>query len=451
MTPEIKTKRILMLADFACNTGFATVAHNIVAQLLKTNQYQIDIVGINYNGMPNEWMKIYPTVRLLPAVIISGGDLFGREGYLQMLSSGAYDITFILQDTFNIETIAPKMIEMRNNLIADGKKAFKFIFYFPIDATPRENWITKSVALADIPVAYTQYGYDHCLRYVPSLKDKLRIVPHGIEPNSFFPLSKEKKDEFKHEYFLGRADGKYLITNVNRNQPRKDIARTLQIFRLFKNQVPNAYLYLHMNHNDVAYNLLEAARNFDLNEQEDFLCPKNYSEHDGIPVGVLNGIYNCSDVVMTTTLGEGWGLAVTEAMAAKAPVIAPDHTSLSEIIGTDRGTLVKAGYRVSDNIVIYGDNERLRPLADVADYVEKLMWMKNNPEDVRKKVENAYNYVIANWTWEKVGETWRDIFASSLVAVKDKDKEIGRNDPCPYCQEKGVVIKWKKCTTHNAG
>jgi hypothetical protein len=28
--------------------------------------------------------------------------------------------------------------------------------------------------------------------------------------------------------------------------------------------------------------------------------------------------------------------------------------------------------------------------------------------------------------------------------------EIGRNDPCPFCQlEMGQIVKWKKCSVHN--
>ena len=27
--------------------------------------------------------------------------------------------------------------------------------------------------------------------------------------------------------------------------------------------------------------------------------------------------------------------------------------------------------------------------------------------------------------------------------------KVGRNDPCPYCAEEGVKIKFKKCSVHN--
>jgi glycosyltransferase involved in cell wall biosynthesis len=46
---------------------------------------------------------------------------------------------------------------------------------------------------------------------------------------------------------------------------------------------------------------------------------------------LLAGLYNAADLYLTTSLGEGWGLGVTEAMACHTPVAMPAHTSLLEI------------------------------------------------------------------------------------------------------------------------
>lgn len=439
--PSKPIKRVLMLADFACATGFAQVSQNVVRQLMldKNTTYQMDIVGINYHGVPNEWQSFFPQIRLFPAHFISGGDVFGRKGYLNLLASGAYDLTWILQDTFNIEVIGDAIIDIRNRLIGSGKKGFKWIFYFPIDAPVKENWITKTALLSDIPIVYTQYGYDECIKKVPELKDKLKVIPHGIEETIFKPVDEETKKRFRHDYFMGLADDKFLITNLNRNQPRKDIARTMKVFADYKAIDGTALLYLHMKNVDVAYTIDEVARNFGLIPNQDYITPQNFDEHDGFSVDIVNLIYNVSDVVMTTTLGEGWGLSMTEAMAAKVPVIAPNHTALTEMLADNRGTLIPAGKTSNDWVMLQMDNERYRPLVSIPDFVDALTWVKQNRQQAKDKAENAYKYVLENWTWNKVGEQWREVFAKAITV--EKVIKIGRNDPC-HC---GSGKEFKHC------
>lgn len=440
---EIKKpiKRILMLADFACSTGFAQVAQNIVTQTLQEEDlnYQIDVVGINYFGMPSKWQDLYPKVRIFPAQFISGGDVFGRKAFINLLSSGAYDLAWVLQDTFNIEIIGQEIIELRNKMAEEGLKLFKWIYYFPIDASPKENWVTKSVSKADIPVVYTKYGYDECIKKDHTIENKLKIINHGINEKVFYPADKETVEAFRKDYFMGLADDKFLVVNLNRNQPRKDIARTMMMFKLLKQRIPNALLYLHMKSNDVAYDLHEVARNFELTPDKDYIVPKDFNEHDGIDVRLVNLIYNSADVLVTTTLGEGWGLSLTEAMACKCPIVAPNHTSITEILADNRGLLVDSGRSTTDWVVLSSDNERLRPVTNVADMVEKVVWVRDNPEKVKEMTENAYKYLISHWTWDIIGQQWRNLFKSTLLAPKIE--KVGRNDPCPC----GSGKKWKHC------
>lgn len=444
-------RRVLVLADFACATGFANVAQNIVKQVLKDQEidYQVDVVGINYYGMPNEWQNIYPRVRVFPASLISGNDLFGRRGFVSLLASGVYDIAWILQDTFNLEPVMEAILKVRTDLVTNGMKPFRLIFYYPIDATPKENWITKTISKVDVPVVYTRYGYNESIKFDESLNKRLKIVPHGTDISAFKIEDEKLVKEFREKYFMGLAENKFLVVNVNRNQPRKDVARTMQAFRLFKNVCPNSVLYLHMKKADVAYNLDEVARNYELIPDQDYIIPQNFDEHDGVSTEIMNLIYNSADCLVTTTLGEGWGLSITEAMATKTPVIAPNHTSITEILENGRGLLVEAGKSITDWIVFSSDNERLRPLVNVADMVDKLVWLHNNrnSQQVKDMVEKAYTHVREEWNWDKVGQMWRDIFKNALT--HEKVDKVGRNDPCPECEKVGINTKWKKCVIHN--
>src|SRR6185437_13411207 len=91
--------RVLAWGDYCCNTGFGTVMSNIEA----TGEFEIDIVGINYDGDPYDhdfWKgTVYPAMR---GSIQQGAyaDVFGRQRVLDLLGTNDYDVLFMVQDTF---------------------------------------------------------------------------------------------------------------------------------------------------------------------------------------------------------------------------------------------------------------------------------------------------------------------------------------------------------------
>jgi glycosyltransferase involved in cell wall biosynthesis len=160
--------------------------------------------------------------------------------------------------------------------------------------------------------------------------------------------------------------------------------------------VPTAFLYLHCNPNDAGGSVHEMARNFDLELGKDYSVPQDFNAGVGYPVETVNKVYNAADLCITTTLGEGWGFITTEAMAAKTPIVAPYITSIIDIFGGKegdeliafRGIPVKAGSTSSEWICMgMEDNERIRPLTNVDDMVEKIMWAYTHPAEVQKIVD----------------------------------------------------------------
>ena len=119
------------------------------------------------------------------------------------------------------------------------------------------------------------------------------------------------------------------------------------------------------------------------------LKPKLPSTSSGFPTHILNDIYNSVDAIITTTLGEGWGLSISEGMAVKKPVIAPDHTSISEILGktnagtAERGILVKT----KDGFVQQHDNSRVRPITDAEDMADKMEMVMENRAALQPMVD----------------------------------------------------------------
>ncbi len=381
-----------------CATGFGTVSRNVFEALHSTGRYNIDILGINYWGDPHKF-----PYRVWPTGTNQERDPYGRKKVCSMIPQMEYDILFFLQDTFILDFV-PQLLE---HLKGQGKK-FKSICYFPIDGMPKEQWV-KNVTTVDYPVVYSEFGKEFAKQaYVEC--PELDNIPHGVNLNDYGLLTPEETKDFREKYFGPLAD-KFIFTNLNRNQQRKDIPRSIQAFVEFRKEVKDAILYLHMAQVDQGWNLPEVCKAYGLDITKDVIFPQNFGPNQGYPRTVVNMLYNCSDCIVSTTLGEGWGLSWIEAMATKTPIIMPGNTSLAECITEDKGYLTKSGADASHYTVLPHDNEVIRPLVDVDDMVEKMLRVYNNYDEAMQKAENAYTWVIEELNWQgKIADKWVRIF-----------------------------------------
>lgn len=517
---KVKKIRILALCDSPTSaTGFAQVSRNILQGLMKTGKYEIDVIGINYNG--DYYDRVEHPYNIYPAMPMGYSDMYGRGRLLNAINGveekfglkRGWDIIFTIQDPFIIEGLGinvPFGEQMRVTTelwkrTVSPDRWYTWIGYFPVDSDLKENWVTRSIALADHPIAYCEWAKDKMMEFdrekfetefhlamqegqgkrkakifTPPLKDRVKVIHHGVETNLFFPISEEERQAFRKEYFpeCVKPDT-YLIVNVSRNQPRKDISRTMAAFAEFKKQVPNSHLYLHCKPEDAGGSILEMARNFKLSLGVDYSVPVDFNAGVGYPIETVNKIYNAADLCVTTTLGEGWGFITTEAMATKTPILAPNITSILDIFGSYvpvdpntgtkgeepgnydlndwlfahdgidqvRGIPVKAGSTSSEWICMgLEDNERIRPLTNIDDMVMKMKWAYENPERVKAMTERAYKWV-QGITWDKIVNKWDDVFMGAFMRLQEMKTlgrtidSVGRNEPCPC----GSGRKFKKC------
>ncbi len=411
-----KIKHILCLMDYGkdTRTGFATVSSNIKREIKKAygEQVSLDILGINHYG--EDYVEEDGTRVFSAKINDVKNDDFGRYYFLKMVQEGDYDGIFIIQDLGVIHPIIPILESIKQKKKEANKKLFKSIWYFPVDCHLFAT-LTRHLEFFDVVVTYTEFGRDEILKFRPDLKGKIKVVNHGNNPKDFYPLSEEEKKKFRKEYFGKNAD-KLIITNVNRNQPRKDIPNTIFGFIEAKRDwkqnglTKEPFLYLHcMPKDPLGHDLRAILMQTQLVEYKDFmLLPKQYEENL-LGVDMLNGIYNSSDVFITTTLGEGWGLTITEAFATKLPVIAPNTTSIKEISGEgSRAYLLETIVpfcSTVDNII--------REQSDCWEIGERIIEVSNDllnkNQKLNDKVEKAYKYVNT-LTWEDVCKRWIEYF-----------------------------------------
>lgn len=446
VVPEDMKVKVAVLADSpTVITGFGNVCKEVLGTLYETEYYSFDMVGINHDGSPHSFpYKIWPAVNPL-INDMSYREVYGRQQFLDILGRGVYDIVWILQDTFIVAGLMDKVVE--TNAALPPTKKFTTILYYPIDATPKKDWIDKSVTLADLPIAYTRYAYEETIKIYSVGKDsllkeeeqeenkakyadvtgKLNVIYHGVNTDIYKPLPEDQIPQLKQDFWGDDHKDKFVFISVNRNQPRKDMFRTLLAFKKLldrrkakgKNDV---YLYTHCSIVDTGLNMIDMSKQIGLVQGDEWAYPdpSMFTSSNGVPAEIVNQFYNASDAVITTTLGEGWGLCVTEAMATKRPVLAPDHTSLSEMLGKmntdelkgERGILIRTG----ESFVQHDDNSRVRYVVDVEDMVDKMEALVENRAEYQPMVERAYAWVQdLNWRGPLVGDKWKKIFESAYM------------------------------------
>ena len=415
-----KKIKILAYCDSpTCATGFGTVSRNILTGLHNTGRYDINILGINYWGDPHDF-----PFRVWPTGINSERDPYGRKKVFQQIQQMEFDILFFLQDTFILDFL-PEL----HNALKNKNKKFRSIVYYPIDGTPKEQWITN-INACDTVVAYSEFGKQQSMNMLPTMTEPL-VVPHGANTKDYFPVSEEDIATFRKQYF-GALSEKFIFANVNRNQQRKDIPRTIAAFAEFRKHVPDSILYLHMAKKDQGWDLPEIVKAHGMSISRDVIFPENFGPNQGYPRQVLNLVYNACDCVLSTTLGEGFGLAWMEAMATKTPVIMPANTMLPEFITEDIGWLCKSGNNPSLYTVIPNDNEVIRPLTDTEDLVKVMLEVYNNKAEAKRRAENAYTWIQTKMEWQScIVPQWIKLFDklheslnSNTVAVAETPSVI---------------------------
>lgn len=394
--------KLLALCDTPTeNTGFACVVRNTLKHWLPHCE-RIDIWGINYNGWPHEYpYRIYPAGRNWSAVQ-------NLDRLLKHIRDSDYTHLWILQDTFLLsDNDFPKVLRR----LCDTKK-IRIVLYYPVDAPLENEWL-DIVRVADAAATYTQYGANETWRALrptepPTVALPIKVIPHGVDTSVFYPLEPAKRWELRTAFFPEWV-GETILVNVNRNDRRKALLHSLQVLReLIDAHGPKYKLYLHcrsLNEGE-DIDLYQVGERLGLKFGTDWVCPSDADFPRNIGAFTaeqLNELYNAADLCITTTLGEGWGLSITEAAAAGIKVIAPDNTSIPEIekiVGDHRIELVGLS---RTGIVQANDNSRVRYAVDTTRMAQKISTTAINHYSLSARAKEHLN-------WERIAKEWMDLF-----------------------------------------
>ena len=411
----MNNKRILCYMDFMCPTGFGTVAHNVLDRLtpwFRRVGIKVDVAALNYWDKTTEEYNDCITVVNPKLFARNMDDSYFRDGVLKMLQIEDYDLMWAMNDVPVLGAMSPILKQLRAQKKFQNRQDFKMLLYTPIDSVPFQRYF-KDLDTWDEVVTYTKYGKkeaEYAFEKVNKRKIKFGVIAHGVDKVNFRKLE-TPKSELRKKYDL--PQDAFIFGHVNKNQPRKDIGTTLIAYSFFKKANPEikSALYLHCYHSDkTGIKIHIACERLGLIVGKDVLLPiEEKYNNNKYTSKEINEVYNCFDAFVTTTMAEGWGLTITEAMAVKLPIICPIHTSISEI--TNDGKLVYALDDLWGHFQIE-DAENIR--------------FKSNPTQVAQRMVEVYNDVtsgsfkpnyeekMAEYEWDKIADQWKIIIKRML-------------------------------------
>jgi D-inositol-3-phosphate glycosyltransferase len=305
-------KKLLLVGDFACFTGFATVTENIAKHL--RNKYEIDVLAINYNGDPHPLQKQF---NIFPASL--EGDIFGLNRIGRIVSTINYDLIFIVNDIWLIDMYL-------DTLAKQVEKMPPAVFYTPVDARHlKTTFIAPLNKHAKHGIFYTNFGANEAV--LAGLNIPFSIIPHGVDQSVFAPVPKSvaRKE-------TGLDPSWFIVTMVDRNQPRKRLDLGIYYFAEWvkrTNKPDNVKLYYHGALKDQGIDVEDWAHYCGIDDRL-IVTSRQMTMGSMLPREKLKLVYSSSDIFWKPCASEGWGLTLHEAMACGIPAVVPRSSALAE-------------------------------------------------------------------------------------------------------------------------
>jgi hypothetical protein len=162
-------------------------------------------------------------------------------------------------------------------------------------------------------------------------------VPHAFE-SVFAPTSIIAGSGRSPRELMGIGSDRFVVMMNAANKGivpnRKSFGENLLAFSIFAKKHDDALLYLHTEQFGAmgGIDLVKLVNAVGIAEHQVKFVDQ-FAYRNQIPNNVLAGLYSMADVLLSVSMGEGFGIPVIEAQACGTPVIVSDWTAQPELCG----------------------------------------------------------------------------------------------------------------------
>lgn len=181
---------------------------------------------------------------------------------------------------------------------------------------------------ADLIVTVSNYSAQKIVQLYGIDQTKIRVVPNGVDLQKFKP----NKDDDKIRNIIG-SDYENLVLSVSNLIPRKGLHFLIEAAKnVIKENKKTKFVVVGdgpLRNYLISYSKL-------LGVFENFVFLGEVSE------ALLQSLYNCASIFVSSSIQEGQGISLLEAQATAKPVVAFDVTAIKEVVKNhETGLLVK--------------------------------------------------------------------------------------------------------------
>lgn len=305
-------------------TGYGKVTKEVLKRL---RSWGIDVMNVGGTGGTAVWggKTTHEGIPVLPIL----GHQAGADVVPQYIKRYRVDVIVALWDCFVLGYF--KDIEIPR------------IMYAPIDSEITST-MKEHLSYCDHNVAMSMYGYRHLLKAGFSPR-RVSFIPHGVDTKVYRPADPGEKKRLR-SYF-GLPEGSVVLLTVAANYgERKQIPLLMHELARFKNEHPDinfiAYIFTNARSSSpYGYDLVRLRK--DLGAESFIKFPEYDPIYESWGERELADLYRASDIYVSLSFAEGFGLPILEAMACGLPVICVNTSSMTELVGEneERGWLVK--------------------------------------------------------------------------------------------------------------
>jgi D-inositol-3-phosphate glycosyltransferase len=338
-----KLKFLLVSTHMHQFTGYSKVSHNMIQELSKKPWLKLTHYG--FQKMPEVPQGFRPYPSNVDVYDAAGGERpqqqgFGYQQLPDFIRRKEPDVVMIYND---LSVVSRFLEEIRKSGIP---RTFKlWIYCDQVYNTQMQPFLDILNRDADLVFTFSN-GWKKCLKE-QGITRPIDVITHGFDKDKFFPIPRELARKQ-----MNLPMERFIILNLNRNQPRKryDILMMAFVELLVKYPTKPIYLFCVCDKGEKGgwdlFGLFKrelALRKVPVEHYADRLMVSSvdmvFRDED------INMFYNAANIGINTADGEGWGLCNFEQMGVGIPQVVPDIGGFKEFCTTNNSSLVKPKVR----------------------------------------------------------------------------------------------------------